>query len=109
MGEYRHTVAFSTNYAARPLAKLYAGASRCTVTLTVENLKKTSMELMYMAHVNFRPVDNGRLVYSAPCTPEHVRVRKSIPSHVKPGPGYNSGGVDRISRATQRVEAGTDL
>ncbi len=87
-GEYRHTVAFSTNYAARPLAKLYAGASRCTVTLTVENLKKTSMELMYMAHVNFRPVDNGRLVYSAPCTPEHVRVRKSIPSHVKPGPGY---------------------
>ena len=87
-GEYRHTVAFSTNYAARPLVKLYAGASRCNVTLSVENLKKTPMELMYLAHVNFRPVDNGRLVYSAPCTPEHVRVRKSIPSHVHPGPGY---------------------
>ena len=43
---------------------------------------------MYLAHVNFRPVDNGRLVYSAPCTPEHVRVRSSIPSHVKPLPGY---------------------
>ena len=41
-----------------------------------------------MMHVNFRPVDNGRLVYSAQCTPEHVRVRKSIPSHVRPGPGY---------------------
>jgi len=87
-GEYRHTVAFSTNYAARPLTKLYAGESRCQVTMVIENLKKTPMDLMYMAHVNFRPVDNGRLVYSAPCTPEHVRVRKSIPSHVRPGPGY---------------------
>ncbi len=56
--------------------------------MTVVNLKHTPMEFMYMAHVNFRPVDNGRLVYSAPCTPEHVRVRKSIPSHVQPGPGY---------------------
>jgi hypothetical protein len=46
------------------------------------------MELMYLAHVNFRPVDNGRLVYTAHCTPEHVRVRKSIPSHVRPPAGY---------------------
>jgi len=46
------------------------------------------MDLMYLAHVNFRPVDNGQLLYSAPCTPASVRVRKSIPSHVKPLPGY---------------------
>jgi hypothetical protein len=44
--------------------------------------------LMYLAHVNFRPVNNSRLVYSAPCTPEHVRVRTSIPSHVHPGPEF---------------------
>jgi hypothetical protein len=87
-GAYRHTVAFSVNYVAEPLVKMYAGAPNCRVMLTVQNLKKTPMEFMYMAHVNFRPVDNGRLVYSAHCTPEHVRVRKSIPSHVHPGPGY---------------------
>jgi hypothetical protein len=46
------------------------------------------MELMYLAHINFRPVDNGRLVYTAQCTPEHVRVRTSIPSHIHPKPGY---------------------
>jgi len=46
------------------------------------------MDLMYLAHVNFRPVDNGQLIYSAPCTPASVRVRQSIPSHVKPLPGY---------------------
>jgi hypothetical protein len=46
------------------------------------------MELMYLAHVNFRPVDNGRLVYSAPCDPDHVRIRSSIPSHIHPPQGY---------------------
>jgi Domain of unknown function (DUF4432) len=87
-GEYRHTVAFSTNYVARPLVKLYANATLFKVSMDVHNLKRTEMELMYLAHINFRPVDHGQLVYSAPCTPEHVRVRRSIPSHVRPGPGY---------------------
>ena len=87
-GQYRHTVAFSYNYIAQPLVKLYADSTQFSVSMDVHNLKKTSMELMYLAHVNYRPVDHGRLVYSALCTPEQVRVRRSIPSHVRPGPGY---------------------
>jgi hypothetical protein len=87
-GEYQHTLAFSCNYVAHPLVKLYTGASRCWISITITNLKKTPMELMYMAHVNFRPVDNGRLVYTAHSTPETTRVRKSIPSHVQPTPAY---------------------
>ncbi len=87
-GEYRHTVAFSFNYLAETLVRLQAGASLFRVSMTVTNLKQTPMEFMYLAHINFRPVDNGRLVYSAACAPETVRVRTSIPSHVHPGPGY---------------------
>ncbi len=87
-GAYQYTVAFSHNYVARPLVKLYANSSRVPISMTVTNLKRSEMELMYMAHVNFRPVDNGRLVYSAPCDPAHVRVRASIPSHLKPKLGY---------------------
>jgi hypothetical protein len=87
-GSYRHTVAFNHNYVAQPLVKLYANSSRVPVRMTIKNLKRTEMELMYLAHVNFRPVDNGRLAYSAPCTPEHVRVRSSIPSHIRPPAGY---------------------
>ncbi len=87
-GEYQHTVAFSHNYKAQPLVKLYAGEARCTIGLTVTNLKRTPMEFMYLAHVNFRPVDHGELIYSAHATPEHVRIRTSIPDHVRPGPGY---------------------
>lgn len=87
-GSYQYTVAFSHNYIARPLVKFYADSGRVPVSLTVTNLKRSKMELMYLAHVNFRPVDNGRLVYSAPCDPDHVRVRSSIPSHISPPEGY---------------------
>ena len=87
-GRYQHTVAFNHNYVAEPLVKLYANSSLFWLTLTIANLRHSEMELMYLAHVNFRPVDNGRLVYSAPCTPERVRVRTSIPTHIRPLPGY---------------------
>ncbi len=87
-GHHRHTVAFNHNYRATPTVKLYAGATLFSTRIEVKNLKHTPMELMYMAHVNFRPVDDGRLVYSAPSDAAHVRVRTSIPSHIKPGPGF---------------------
>ncbi len=87
-GQYQHTVAFNHNYLAQPLVRLYAGSLLFQVTMTIRNLKRSPMELMYLAHVNFRPVDGGRLVYSALCTPEHIRVRRSIPAHIRPPAGY---------------------
>jgi hypothetical protein len=87
-GEYEHTVAFSHHYVARPEVQLYAGSTRCPVSITIHNLKRSTMEIMYLAHVNFRPVDDGQLLYTAPCDPGHVRVRKSIPPHIRPLPGY---------------------
>jgi hypothetical protein len=87
-GQYQHTVAFGFNYLAEPLIKLYASSTLFDVEMTLTNLKDSGMELMYLAHMNFRPVDYGRLVYSAFCTPDHVRVRSGIPAHIKPMPGY---------------------
>lgn len=87
-GTYQHTVAFNHNYMAEPLVKLYAGSTLFRSAMNITNLKQSEMELMYLAHVNFRPVNDGRLVYSAQPTPEHVRVRTSIPSHIRPLPGY---------------------
>lgn len=99
-GEYEHTVAFTAHYAARPEVRLYAGSPRFTVSMTISNLKQTPMDLMYLAHANFRPVDYGRLIYSALCDAQHVRVRKSIPSHVKPLPGY----VEFLAELAERPE-----
>lgn len=87
-GRYQHTVAFALNYAAMPLVKLHAGRTLANVSMTVRNLKQSPMDLMYLAHINFRPINGSRLHYSAPSTPEHVRVRTAIPAHIQPGPGY---------------------
>ena len=84
----QYTVAFSFNYIARPLVKLYQGSGLIRMELEIQNLKNTPMELMYLAHINFCPVDMARLVYSAVKTPDHVRVRASIPTHIYPKPGY---------------------
>ncbi len=86
--QYRHTVAFSTNYNAVISTAMSVGSALLDVKVSVENLKQTTMDLMYLAHANFRPVDNGELHYSANYTAQDVRVRKSIPSHVQPKPGY---------------------
>ena len=87
-GKYQHTAALNYNYLAQPIVKLYAGSALFNVALQVTNLRAVELEYMYMAHINFRPVDNGRLVYTAPCTPETVRVRKDIPTHIKVPVGY---------------------
>ena len=99
-GRYQHTVAFTHNYTATPIVKLYAGAKEVHVSLSCHNCKNTPMEYMYLAHANFRPVDGGRIVYSAKVSPQTVRVRRSIPGHVSPGPEY----LDFLNRLGERPE-----
>ena len=108
-GEYRYTVAFATNYTAAPLVKLYAGRTIFTVDFTLTNHKRSPMDVFYLAHVNFRPVDQGRLVYSAKRTAEHVRVRSSIPSHIQPGPGYREFIESLASEPTRHEILSPDL
>jgi len=87
-GTYRHTVAFNTNYVAQPVIKLYAGSALFVVSMTIANLKQSDMPLMYLAHINFLPIDNGRLLYSARCDADHMRVRADVPDFMQVAPGY---------------------
>ena len=87
-GEYRHTVAFNYNYIATPLVKFYAGSSVFTVSMTIQNHKVSPMPLMFLEHVNFIPVDGGRLAQTVVCNPENMRVRANIPSFMEVAPGY---------------------
>jgi hypothetical protein len=96
-GQYRHTVAFNHNYVARPLLTMRAGSSLLEMAFEMTNLKHTEMELMYLAHINFRPITGARLLYTAQADPEHVRVRRSIPSHVHTKPGYREF-LDELQR-----------
>jgi hypothetical protein len=82
-GVFDYNRAFGEKYRARPLVKLHGGSSLVDILMTVENYSGYSMELMYMCHVNFRPVDHGRIVQSVDWAKENMVVRTVIPEHVK--------------------------
>ena len=87
-GCYRHRVAFRQNYVARPTVWLHARSSRIRAELEVRNLKHLPMDLMYLAHINFRPVDGARLVDTVPPGAGHMRVRTALPSLFVPSEDY---------------------
>ncbi len=87
-GLYRHTVAFNYNYTATPLVKLYEDSSVFTVSMTIKNLKASPMPLMFLEHVNFRPMDGGRLVQTVICDSQNMLVRANIPPFMEVAPGY---------------------
>jgi hypothetical protein len=83
-GEYEHSAAFGCHYSANPYVRLYEDETILHASMRVKNLNKTAMEYMYLAHINFLPVDNGRFVYSAVPDNAHVRVRENLPESMRP-------------------------
>lgn len=81
-GSCRQTRAFSHDYRARPTLTLYEGASEIEVEMRIDNLKRSPMELMYLAHINFRPADGGVLLDTAPDGGDGISVRKELPARL---------------------------
>lgn len=73
---------FGNRYRATPSVTLRPGETLFDIDLAVENTGGQAMDLMYMCHINFDFVQNGRILQSAPFTPEHVAVRTATPLHV---------------------------
>lgn len=78
-GSYQHTVAFSCNYVATPRVTLHERGGRIAVDLSIRNLRHAPMELMYLGHINFRPIDGAVLLDTVPDDTEHVTVRTELP------------------------------
>lgn len=76
-GSYEFNRSFVKRYVFSPSCKLYENGSMFRVTVELENKRHTPMEYMYLCHINFRPVDGAKLIYSAPCDKEHFKVYPS--------------------------------
>jgi len=83
-GQYEHAAAFGHHYLAQPRIRLYEDDSILHGSMRVKNLQHTPMEYMYLAHINFLPVDHGKFVYTARYDPEHVKVRSKFPGFMTP-------------------------
>lgn len=87
-GRFQYIVAFNHNYVARPLVRLHAGSSRIEAEMVVDNLRHAPMELMYLAHVNFRTVDDALLVDSVPAGERHLQLRPLPGDRFVPSAAY---------------------
>lgn len=64
-GVYSHKRAFDRNYEFSPEVRLYEDASEISVNVTISNKKDLPLEYFYLCHINYLPVENSRLYYSA--------------------------------------------
>jgi hypothetical protein len=82
-GVFEYKKAFGDAFHAKPLVKLYEGSSIMDVSITIENMSKYPMDLMYMCHFNFAIAENGMIFQTADWDSNSMLLRTSIPEHVK--------------------------
>lgn len=82
-GVYSRKLCFEMNYNFMPECRLYENASLIDVTVNFTNNKEVPLEYFYLCHVNFRPVDGSKLVYSA--KHENIIAHREVPD------GYPGG------------------
>ena len=80
-GIYEYNRAFGDHYQAQPFVKVYKNSSLIDISMHIVNLSSHPMELMYMSHINFRPVENGRIVQTVKWS--DMELRTSVPQHVR--------------------------
>ncbi|WP_274629485.1 DUF4432 family protein [Arvimicrobium flavum] len=75
-GTGRDTLAFGHDFIARPRVRLREGATSFEVTMEVDNRAGRPMPFLYLAHVNFRPMDGGVLVDAVEDDRADIVIRK---------------------------------
>ncbi len=80
IGTYHHYRTFNVNYVFTSSYKLYEHGTIISVTVNIENLRRTPLEYGYLCHINFRPFEGSKLLCTAPCDEKHIRVHKNIPA-----------------------------
>ena len=103
VGERDHIVGFGPRYRAHPSVTVSEQKTSFEIGMQVQNRSGRPMELMYMAHVNFAFTPQGRIIQPVPFTPEHVRVRRAVPAHVRPNPDYLAF-IETLSKAPERMQ-----
>ena len=77
-GSLDYDISFTRNYTFTPECRLYEDDTILKLHMKLENRRLTPMEYMYLCHINFRPIDGAKLMYSADYDSEHIKVHKII-------------------------------
>jgi len=95
-GVREERVAFTRHYTFTSSVRIGEAGSRIGVEIAVKNLRHKPMELMYLAHVNFAPVDGSVIVDAVRDEAAHFRVRRHLPIYANGSDAYR-GLMDRFA------------
>ncbi len=100
-GTYSHKCAFEISYDFCPECRLYENASVIDLTVRFQNNKDLPLEYFYLCHINYRPIDNARLYYSA--RHENITVHHEVPEN------YPKALADRTNEYLSRLDKDPSL
>lgn len=73
-GDYIYKLSIDTGYVFSPELRLYEGSKLIEVSGHIKNLRAGTFNYMYMAHINWLPINGSRLVYSTPKDNQNIEV-----------------------------------
>ncbi len=102
-GTFHYKKGFGDFYDATPQVLLRSGKATLDMSIKIENVSNYAMDLMYMAHFNFRTGDDARIVQTTGWSTDDMILRTSIPPHVKPTPEFLAF-MDRLKADPKATE-----
>ena len=73
-GDYLFRNALETSYMYSPSIRLNEDACMLIAKDTIENRRSQPFYYMYMSHINWRPFEGSRFLYTAPKDSEHIEI-----------------------------------
>ena len=108
ISHWEYVMGFGNHYLASPQIVLRPEETLFDLDMNVKNLSQAPMDLMYISHVNFGLVKDGKIFQAAAFTPSDTCVRTSIPGHIKPTPAYLEL-IDELAKHPDRSEVLQDV
>jgi hypothetical protein len=109
-GAARDTLAFSHDFVSRPRVRIYEDATFLDISVEIENRAGNPLPFLYLAHINFRPVDSAALLDTVRDDRADVVVRKpKLAPDEDPGITAYHEAVAADPSSHRRLEAGTPV
>lgn len=83
-GELDRNVSFDRHFRFVPEIKLYEDGTVFNIKVKIDNLRSDPLEYMYLCHMNFRPFNGAKIIYSGKCDSENVVHYKSPTDDMEP-------------------------
>ncbi len=101
-GKYNRKFCYDVNYDFIPLIKLYKNATFIDIKASFTNNKDIPLEYYYLCHINHKPIDGAKLLYTA--DRKTIKVNRCVPENY-----WDEAGGDATNKYLDRLMGNPSL